>query len=132
MGEDSIFNPYTRGLRVERFERSHLTIVGLKSTPLDHSGIHALVVTCPAHPRNIRAPIFIPSSGLYNRFFMIYNLLYSSWVYKYTVWIHPIKSFATYSGRCTNAGSNRRPSAHKTDALTNWANKANDNINQKK
>ena len=41
MGEDSIFNPYTRGLRVERFERSHLTIVGLKSTPLDHSGIHA-------------------------------------------------------------------------------------------
>ena len=24
-------------------------------------------------------------------------------------------------GICNNAGSNRRPSAHKTDALTNWA-----------
>ena len=35
--------------------------------------------------------------------------------------IRACDSLMTYLGRCSSAGSNRRPSAHKTDALTNWA-----------
>ena len=70
IGEGSIFNPYTRGLRVERFERSHLTIVGLKSTPLDHSGIHALVVMCPTHPHYNRTPHFYTLFKVYTISFL--------------------------------------------------------------
>ena len=42
MGEDSIFNPYTRGLHRVGFEPTQLTLPGLKSGSLDHSDIGAL------------------------------------------------------------------------------------------
>ena len=37
MGEDSIFNPYTRGLHGVGFEPTRFTTPGLKSGSLDHS-----------------------------------------------------------------------------------------------
>ena len=33
--------------------------------------------------------------------------------------IRALNSFKTYLGHCSGTGSNRGPSAHKTDALTN-------------
>ena len=74
------------------FEPTHLSIDDLKSPPLDHSGIPAL--------KKALAQIRTGVGG--------FKVLSDS---RYTT--RAIKKI------CSQAGSNRRPSAHKTNALTN-------------
>ena len=111
------------------FEPTHISVVGLKSTALDHSAIRACTslyaysYTCPVCLSCMLDPLLVSFFLLLESCCSIHYFIFIFFLYfiLFDFVLFDSIAYHTARGKCSRPGLNWWPSAHKTDTLTNWA-----------